>query len=240
MRKILSLRVTALTFSALTLLILTSCGVQNQWNISGQTSMQNTQTAPSFSFMSQIPWVFVDNQDFLSCTKNNIDMCMQEVSYSLEEGMTISCDMFLSEQNRQSCRFNEVTSQAMSEGNIAACSSLEESSRENCEREVSMSLAMDTGDISICESFEDFDKISCNNRIVLSQALREIDTSICDSILAYEWDEENWEKTMCLEEVQFIIDMEREQARINEENDRILAEEDIVTQDIEEIEILSE
>ena len=240
MKNFLSIRVVALILGVLTLILLTSCGNQDPQTLSpAQDGWQAHQDTSSFAFMNQVPAEFRDNEDFMMCVKSNTDMCMEEVSYDIEWSMTITCDMYLSEQNRSACEFNKVTSQAMSEWDIRWCSSLDGSFRESCELEVSMRLAMESGDVSICENLEDFEKVDCNNRIILAQATRNKDTQICDNMIKYEWDDENFEKQMCLDEVQFMLDMEAEQARIDEENSRILAEEEAMLE-IEDAEIFSE
>jgi len=224
MRTLMSMRVIALTLTLVSALILSSCGTQNTPTVSSsdtQSSLVNSRS--ELSFMSQIPTRFTQNDEFVSCMKQNTDMCMQEVSYMMDESGQISCDEFISEQSRDACKYTQVTSEAQNAWDVNICNTLTDQSRERCTLEVNMRLAMDTGDLSVCESLEDFEKVDCNNRIISSKATRDLDVRVCDAILKYEWDEENYQKTMCLEEVQFMLDSAREQARIDEENARALA-----------------
>ncbi|MCH8519029.1 hypothetical protein LAT59_04690 [Candidatus Gracilibacteria bacterium] len=217
MGKLAYFRVTALTLSIASVLFLVSCGTQDQGTNTQQNTTQVSQNLGAMDFVSQIPERFTTNADFLSCARQNLDMCMQEISFMDGGDTSVNCDDFLSEQSRESCRYTLVTSQAQNENNISLCAELDGVSRDRCELEISLAIAIDSGDLSVCEGLSDFDRIDCNNRIVYAEASRNLDISMCNDILPHEGDEENFEAEMCRNDISFMIEMQEQQASFDAE-----------------------
>lgn len=190
--------------------LLSSCWIdQSQDPI--QDSNQSTSMNNSMSFMSQIPTRFTEDEDFLSCTKANVDMCIEEAVLNQEEAWITDCNIFLSEQNRTFCNENLIINEARDTNNSQLCSELSESSQSRCETEVILAQAIEIWDISMCQWITDeFDRIDCNNSIIYSQVYDELDASLCDSLISYEWDDSNFEQEFCRDEVEMMLEMNQD------------------------------
>jgi len=107
------MRLIALTLALVSALILSSCETRNTPPVSfTDTQSSSVNTRSELSFLSLIPKRFTQNDEFVSCLKQSTDMCMQEASYMMEDSLQLDCDEFISEQNRQSCLFTQVTTEA--------------------------------------------------------------------------------------------------------------------------------
>lgn len=208
MIKTISLRVFALTLFIVCAPIFISCTVQN----STSTTSWEWSPVSSWQLQFQLPERFIENDIFLSCAMQSVDTCMQEVTSSNDGFQSISCDEFLSEMSRESCRYMQATTEAQTSRDPSLCSDLNLWSRERCEIEVRLALALDSGDISTCENFSDTDKIDCNNRIIFNQASLSLNADLCEGLIA-SMDEIEF----CRNNILTSIDYEQEmQENINE------------------------
>ena len=222
MKNIIPFKIVIYVFWVFSLFLLVSCGVQEDnlqwWDTNPEQNQsyleQDNQIEKNswiMDLVSQVSDRFWDDENFLMCMENSVDMCMQETLYMTEGGLSnINCDKFLSEEGRDSCQFTQVFSQAQSTWDIALCEQLSWNYQETCMFELNMMLAMDTGDLSICEWLGEFEKINCNNRILISQAVRKMDVSYCENVLSYPDEQENSQKISCQEQIEFLIQIEQE------------------------------
>ena len=191
MLKILSWRILLSTFFVVSLFFILSCSTKNDI-ITSQNDIINSQwnwgeiLVSSQQLHFDIPERFIQDDIFLTCASQSIDSCMQEVTFSSRAFDSISCDEFLSEVNRKSCHYIEVTTQAQINRDTSLCSNLDNWLRERCEIEVRLALAVDGGDTSICENFSDTDRIDCNNRIVLNEASLSLDIELCNNMIVFQ------------------------------------------------------
>ena len=188
------------------LFFLTSCWT-NQAQV--QNSSVDDLRANPMEFVTQVPTRFTSDENFLSCTQQSIDMCMQEISFWFDAENSVTCDEFLHQESRDSCRFTEVTIQARDTQNAELCSTLHENFIQRCEFEVLFTMAVNTNDITLCQDLDEVESIDCNNRVVLANATTSLDVTVCDWIMKQEWEEDSFEQLACIEEVNYLLELQQ-------------------------------
>lgn len=192
--------------SVLCFLILTSCWTSSSTLVDNPHQNKNSDIEKHpMSFVFDVPDSLLNNQEFLTCAISNIDMCIQESFYYSSDTDTIDCDMFLTDDARQSCNFTKLTEAAKEKLDASLCSTLRQDFLERCELEVLFTQAVNTNDTSLCENLNEFNTIDCNNRVVLSDAMSSLEIDKCDSIKMHEWESESYDKQACREEVEYLI-----------------------------------
>ena len=208
------LRMWASVSTMLALLFLVSCTVQ-QDTVTTTTSQDvvsdEVHQTDSLGFVDQIPTRFTDDQDFLTCAMDNIDMCMEEVVMMQEDSSAIDCDDFLSERNRSSCLENRVIAEARDTNDSSVCEQLSDSWAQRCENEVILAQASQSGDTTFCDRLWDsFERVDCNNSIIYSQAFENLDPSICNWIIGMDNEDTILEQEFCRDEIEMMIEFSNE------------------------------
>ena len=157
-------------------------------------------------FINTISSTYINDETFLTCLKENLDICIQESSYSMNN--TLNCEDLLLEKNRITCKETQVIIVAREQWDITLCDDLW-NTKSRCISEVIILKAVREWNIDLCNTLEDWDIISCKNQVFFSQALETNDIRLCDSIITYSEEDINYQKDMCIYEVNSWIETNR-------------------------------
>lgn len=179
-------------------LLLSSCKTTEPVSVK-DTHISNTGMLLQ-SLVAHISQDISTDNAFLTCSSSAIDMCIQEYWYDV--GKEISCDEYLLESNRASCKTNKIVATAKAAGDIAGCASLKTPEKESCEFEIVTQKALTANDAKLCSSLEEKTATMCFNRVIVNQAHTEKDEKLCDQIRSLD-ETDTLEKDMCIQEVQY-------------------------------------
>ncbi len=196
----------------------------------GEVSEQ-TQTASLSEALAGVPAMFRKNSEYVACMTRSSDQCMQEAA-SFGTGMTISCDDYLNEYNKQNCIQVETTQKAVEASDLNLCDSLGDNS-ELCRYEVISQQALNAKDPEMCGRLDNTLYVGqCRQQVVIAQAVEAKDPEICKNMYAttsqntentgsgetmddqYEKEMQEMNVQMCQDEVNMNIEFMQEQEAI--------------------------
>lgn len=166
--------------------------------------------------ISSIPNIYSLDNSFKSCVAYNIDSCIWDFSYNYPN--KASCDDFITESSKNNCKTLEVTSQALEENDISLCENLS-TWTDACKLEFIISTWVQNWNILSCDSLSEGDIMYCKNQISTLRAAETRELTLCDDIVG-DW----YEKEFCIEEVQMLLETDALIKAQEEENKKILEE----------------
>lgn len=212
--------------------LLSSCQWQKpitleEKKIEVNTQAENKDTLEFSDLVKNIASKFKDNQNYVQCLSRAADSCMNETQIWENIAWTwsifkLSCDDYILDESRESCKQQEILHQAKEKNDVSICESLSNGTVDSCQYEVIIAQTSMDSNISVCDQLKEAYVAMCKKRIITQKASISKNIKLCDSLVdissisatgaeaEFLQEDMKIERDMCKQEVEMRIEIEKE------------------------------